>query len=726
LVGPLTLLSVFLLAVLGLATVLLIRGFDLKATQREQALVSNGIEGRIAEVGGIVVPQAVWGEAVRKLDHGFDKTWAQTYVLSFLADTGGFDSIHIVDAQNRFLIGQIDGRPASAAEYRAVATQAQAVISQIRAAEDRRVSLNTTRNHFDKSPVQASALVAIGQKNYILTATRVQPDDTDHQLRGPHGPVILAAIRIDEAFLGQFAERYLLRDLAVHDASTPALDGLAVAPLIDDNGRTIGHLSWYPQNPGAALFTKLAPGLAIMAVLILALAVRLIGQSHRNAQNLIASEARAAHLAYHDSLTGLANRVQFNDQLHRALRQQQRGGNLVTVLCIDLDRFKEVNDAFGHGVGDLLLKEAARRMTSQCRAEDFLARLSGDEFAIIKRGGTASDAFALAERVTQEVCRPFLSGATQLHVGCSIGIAVSSTAGLDSAELLRQADIALYRAKGSGRGGYCFFETEMDVATKSRAAVAADLREAIGRGELRLAYQPQSDMHGNLTGLEALLRWYHPVRGEVGPSYFIPIAEQSGLIKQLGRFALRQAFIDSKRWPRLTVSINISANQIRDEKFVAELAALIDEHEIDPARFDLEITEGILLDDEPEIKERLSQIRRMGIGLALDDFGTGYSSLSYLHRYPITKIKIDRSFVANLGIEPQASAVVDAIVRLARALHLQVIAEGVESASQLNQLIASGCNQIQGYLLSEPVDADAITAMQGRRILLSPAKGLAA
>jgi EAL domain-containing protein (putative c-di-GMP-specific phosphodiesterase class I) len=214
--------------------------------------------------------------------------------------------------------------------------------------------------------------------------------------------------------------------------------------------------------------------------------------------------------------------------------------------------------------------------------------------------------------------------------------------------------------------------------------------------------------------LEALLRWNHPVRGEVGPGHFIPIAEQSGLITDLGHFALRQAFVDSRRWPQLTVAINISASQIRDRAFISELAKLVDEHQVDPARFDLEITEGILLGDEPEIQERLGELRQMGFGLALDDFGTGYSSLSYLHRYPISKIKIDRSFVANLGVEPQAGAVIDAIVKLARALHLQVVAEGVETAPQFRQLARSGCHAMQGFLLSRPVIADEVADLLTR------------
>lgn len=715
LVGPLALLSLFLLVLLGLASAAMIGSFDRQATERERELVNNGIEGRISEVGGMVLPQVVWADAVRNLDNRFDPRWAKINILSFLADTDDFDTIFVIDAANRPLIGQRDGRPAGRSDILALSAKAAGLIAQIRAAEDRRLE----RNHgdfriLDRAPIQAKALASIGGEDYILTATRVQPDFTDSWLRGPHGPIVLAAMKIDAPFLSAFARRYLLKDLTLSKDTASLAPGFAVAPLVDARGELIGALSWRPQNPAATLFRTMAPGLGLLGLILLILAIRLIRQSHRDARGLIASEARAAHLAYHDLPTGLANRVQFNDQLSKALARRRRGGEAVTVMCLDLDRFKDINDAFGHGVGDALLKEAAQRMATQCRASDLLARLSGDEFAIIALGASPTEAVTLAERLIEAVCSPFSSGSTLLHIGCSIGIAMADRAAVDPAEILRQADIALYRAKDSGRGGYRFFEAEMDVATKSRAAITADLRDAIARGELTLVYQPQSDAGGRITGLEALLRWNHPVRGEVGPGHFIPIAEQSGLITDLGHFALRQAFVNSRRWPQLTVAINISASQIRDRAFISELAKLVDEHQVDPARFDLEITEGILLGDEPEIQERLGELRQMGFGLALDDFGTGYSSLSYLHRYPISKIKIDRSFVANLGVEPQAGAVIDAIVKLARALHLQVVAEGVETAPQFRQLARSGCHAMQGFLLSRPVIADEVADLLTR------------
>jgi predicted signal transduction protein with EAL and GGDEF domain len=299
-----------------------------------------------------------------------------------------------------------------------------------------------------------------------------------------------------------------------------------------------------------------------------------------------------------------------------------------------------------------------------------------------------------------------------LHISCSVGITITRSGEIEPVEVLRQADIALYRAKEEGRGRFSLFEPEMDVAIKSRRVLEGELRGALARGELAMHYQPQVDQQGKMIGLEALVRWFHPERGEITPSYFVPIAEQSGLILDLGLFALRRAFEDSHRWPGLKIAVNISANQIRDKSFITKLGALVRETRVNANHFDLEITEGILLGDDPETQTRLHALNKMGFGLALDDFGTGYSSLSYLHRYPIGKIKIDRSFIANLGIEAEADAVVDAIVKLARALGLGVVAEGVETAAQFAHLKAAGCAELQGFLFSQAVSADSVDTLR--------------
>jgi diguanylate cyclase (GGDEF)-like protein len=435
----------------------------------------------------------------------------------------------------------------------------------------------------------------------------------------------------------------------------------------------------------------------------------------RTAQSLIASEAKATHLALHDFLTGLANRRLFADRLAQALEQARRAKHLAAVICLDLDRFKEVNDTFGHHVGDELVQLVALRLQELCRASDTLARLGGDEFAILIPDGAPSGALALCDRITATFMAPMRLSVGPIHVKCSMGISLAQGGGVSADELMRQADLALYRAKDLGGNRHCFFEQEMDAALRRRRALEEDLRQALADGALELFYQPQVDGAGRMTGVEALVRWTHPARGAVSPTVFVPIAEECGLIGELGRFTLRQAFSDSARWPHLTVAVNVSARQLTLPRFLDDIAALVAEERASPGQLELELSERLLLDDDEHTHAVLRQLKAMGFSLALDDFGAGVSSLSCLRHYPIDKIKLGRSFIANLGIDPEAPAVVGAIVTLARALGLRVIAEGVETAAQRDLLIQVGCLEAQGHLFSPPAQRGQIDAFAANR-----------
>jgi diguanylate cyclase (GGDEF)-like protein len=716
-IWPLALLSLGLIMLLVLGTTTLIAQFDGEAIQREQELVANGLADRVNEVGAKLVPQVVWGEAVLKLDTRFDPNFAKESILGYLTQTAGFSSAFVLDPQDQLLIGWDELAFVSSTQFKQFSAQAAPLLAAIRRDE---IARNAARSvdptgTVNKAPISHSEIVLINRQPHILTAARVQPDDGSTRLRGIHAPVVLAAMPINDTFLSELSSRYLLKRLELTQAPSKVATERAFVPLNGPTGKEIAVLSWSPQNPGMALLKKLAPWILPVVGLLVWLAFGLLRRSNRMAESLIASEARAAHLAYHDSLTGLPNRVLFNDRLGLAVAQLRRKGPSVAVLCLDFDRFKEVNDTYGHHIGDKLIKEAARRMAAQCRVTDTIARLSGDEFAIVKLGGVPGDAAALAERLCAIVSEPFEFGSARLYIGCTVGITIVVDPDIETAEILRQADIALYRGKEEAKGQFRFFEPEMDVAIRTRKRLETDLREAIAHKQLRLAYQPQVNTKGHITGVEALLRWDHAEQGCISPSYFVPIAEQCGLILDLGLFALRQAFTDSARWPALRVAINISAAQIRDKGFISKLRELVTEIEVTPGNFELEITEGVLLGDDPDIQQCLSEIRAMGFGLALDDFGTGYSSLSYLHRYPINTIKIDRSFIANLGVESESDAVVGAIIKLAKALQLAVIAEGVETAAQLAHLVAAGCSNMQGYLFSEAVTAHAIDQLYHQR-----------
>jgi diguanylate cyclase (GGDEF)-like protein len=427
------------------------------------------------------------------------------------------------------------------------------------------------------------------------------------------------------------------------------------------------------------------------------------------------SEAQAQHLAFHDALTGLPNRIQFNDRLDKALTRARKGVP-VAVLLLDLDRFKHVNDTLGHLAGDALLRELATRLTQIIDENDTIARLGGDEFVILHNEASFLDVQALCEKVLAAVRTPFDLIGNFAHVGVSIGVTIAPDAGCDRVDLMRKADIALYRAKAEGRDRYCLFTTMMDDKVKLRGAIEEELRAALVTGDgLRVYYQPQvSGRHSTIIGLEALVRWQHPTLGLVSPDQFIGVAESSGLIGQLGEWVLRQACATARRWPHLFIAVNLSPTQFRTFGFADRLIEIVAESGANPQRIELEVTEGVLLDDSEVVSEALAKLRQAGFSIALDDFGTGYSSLSYLRKFEVDKIKIDRSFVQHLGHAVDSTAIISAVLMLGRAMGLTVTAEGVETQEQHHFLEAAGCNSMQGFLFSKPLPEEEISRLIGR------------
>jgi diguanylate cyclase (GGDEF)-like protein len=442
------------------------------------------------------------------------------------------------------------------------------------------------------------------------------------------------------------------------------------------------------------------------------------------------SEARMEHMAHHDALTGLANRVLFQDRLQRALSEAEASGGGVAVLCLDLDRFKEVNDTVGHPAGDKLLRSVAQRLLTAVRAEDTVARLGGDEFAIIQPGPTSPEATAgLAQRVLDLFQKPFELDTDVLRSGVSIGAALFPQDATTANDLLKAADIALYHAKSEGGGIYHRFEAEMCAALEARRGFEQDLRRALERDEFTLHYQPLIDLETHaVLGCEALIRWRHPVRGFVSPADFIPIAESNGLIVEIGEWVLRTACAEAARWPAPTkVAVNLSPVQFAKPGLVEVVASALSAAGLDPTRLELEITESLLLGNNELVLRALRDLKKLGIEISMDDFGTGYSSLGYLRQFPFDKIKVDRSFVSSLAASTESVAIVRAIVGLATGLGMTTLAEGVETVEQLDSLVAEGCAQGQGFYFSRPVPATEIRAMLGdRRALPAPAQAAAA
>jgi len=418
------------------------------------------------------------------------------------------------------------------------------------------------------------------------------------------------------------------------------------------------------------------------------------------------SEQRIAFMAHHDALTGLANRAAVTQQIEEAAARQRRRGDSFTVLLLDLDRFKHVNDTLGHSAGDALLRQAAARLKALLRETDVLARLGGDEFAIIQSGETSQReaASALADRIIEIFANPFDIDGNEVNIGTSIGIALAPEHGTNPDSLLKMADMALYGAKSAGRNGYRFFDPDMGAAADARLALENELRRAIAQNELELHYQPIIDTKTRrICSAEALIRWRHPTKGLIAPDNFIPLAEDTGMIAQIGMWVLRTACSDAATWPaEVKVAVNLSPVQFRKTNLADAVMSALAEAGLPPERLEVEITETALIESAAECLPALHRFKNAGIAIALDDFGTGYSSLSQLTMFPFDKIKIDKSFTQNLTKRAECAAIISAALTLAQNLDIATTAEGVETNDQYKLLRLAGVTSLQGYLFQRP------------------------
>ena len=458
-------------------------------------------------------------------------------------------------------------------------------------------------------------------------------------------------------------------------------------------------LEFFSRNPHAAT----ADALESLRVIALQIA-----QFQQRKQ----AEHKLRFMANHDALTGLSNRAMLQHELARAIKRSSRTQKRFAVMFVDLDRFKRINDTLGHGVGDALIKAYGERLSAALRQDDTVARFGGDEFVLLLENlSSAGDAAVLVERVLDCCTRSFVVDGHDLHVSASIGVSVYPEDGNDAETLLKNADTAMFLAKDSGPGTYQFYAAQMNAQSSERLKLEAALRRALERGELELHYQPKMNLSTrHIVGVEALMRWRHPELGMISPAKFIPIAEETGQIEAMGKWALQKACADLRAWqqrglPPVQMSVNLSPRQLGSPTLLADIGAILASSGVDPSLLELEITEGAMMKNPEQAAVLLQQIRDMGIDLAIDDFGTGYSSLSYLRRFPLSTVKIDRSFINDLSHDADAQALTDGIITLAHGLRMKVVAEGVETAAQLAHLRIHGCDEIQGYWLCKPAPA---------------------
>jgi diguanylate cyclase (GGDEF)-like protein len=553
----------------------------------------------------------------------------------------------------------------------------------------------------------AAAVVRIGDHGELASAMAITPS-VDMNLQSPQPRILVSFIKLDQAYWAAAGRDMLLPDLSF---GQPQGERRGDYQLHTDTGQPLGTLSWTPRRPGLLLMKTVLPlvlvGLAISLFVIGAFARRLFSASRA----IEAREAKAQHLANHDSLTTLPNRRKLETEFARFTEAAKRDGHTLAIACVDVDRFKDINDTLGHHAGDQLIRNLADRLRGAIRDEDFIARLGGDEFAVMRNCRDAEEGESLLATIRDCFRSPFRVVGHLVEANASSGVAFAEP-GCSFDELMREADIALYEAKASGRGCDVRFETEMGEKIEKRRMLEVDLKTAIAAGELSVLYQPIVDAStGQIASVEALCRWHSPRHGFVPPDVFIPIAEEAGLMADLGRFVINRAVEDSLRWPRLHTAINVSAAQLRAVSILEDLIAPTEKFGVSPERVTIEITESVLLANDGHTSRMLQTLKDCGFALALDDFGTGYSSLAYIRDFPFDRLKIDRSFVHGLKNSDRALAIIEAVANFGRILGKDVVAEGIETEQEMQAMQKVGCTHLQGYLFAKALPADKIEAM---------------
>lgn len=684
----------------------------------EREMVARHLDTRVQTVIIGQTGQLVWDESMRHAVLATEVPWMDRELGMFPWTNQNAAESMLVEPNGTLVRAWRQGHAVADYPYKGLRWQIEATLGQARRNRNvngkvaRQVRLGGLLWPVDRrgAPLSrwASSLLWRDGRPMLLTVAAIVPDrDFGLLTREPRYFVSLRLI--DAGVLRQLGNDLLLphfqfvRDLPVGERFNSL-------PRYSADGTLVGYFVWDAQLPGPTIWRGTAPLLATWIFLFLAVlagGVLIVKRMRETTQHLQVSEAQAQHNALHDPMSGLPNRLHFAERLREELAAviHQRSQGTATaadvfVAYIDLDAFKTVNDTMGHHVGDELLMQVARRLQQGLLQTDLIARFGGDEFVVMRRttGGLGA-ANALGRQVIGVMADPFIISGHSLGVTCSCGISWGPGQTEDAAELLRRADIALYRAKQGGRARYRCYTPGMEATERLARELEIELRRAIANDELEAHFQPIVDLSTwQIEGFEALLRWPHPERGDIGPGMFVPIAEQAGLMVPLGNWMLRKVFTQCRNWPACDISINLSPIQIMAHGFVENIEDLVAETGISPHRVILEVTEGVMLDRSDNVAQSLRTLQGMGFRIALDDFGIGYSSLSYLRSFQFDRIKIDRSFVQNIEADHDAQAILGAIVALGQTLRMKVVAEGVETELQRRLVHAAGCELVQGHL----------------------------
>ncbi len=690
------------------------RNADASAVKHERQMfaraISNFGERVLREVDSVSGSDA----ALRNMRIRFDDNWVNQHVGLWLTTFFNHDAVLVFDGNDRLVYSLIDRRPAAPAWLEAANPVLMPLVGYMRGRESG-LSDVLRRDRVgpddDEAQTQAAVIRNVLGRPAVIAGVAVGPVARLRASDAERAPIVLSVKYIDGDVLSGIAGQLRLKNLRqIGHGVVPTGD--EVYALATPTGAPIAAFAWIPRRPGAEIVNSVVPFVAVALSGFALLAAFVLRYMRRTAAAIAAGETRLRHLAMHDPLCGLPNRIYFGERLEAVIQEVRAGSRPAAVFYIDLDHFKDVNDTLGHPIGDELIRNVTLRLTHTLRGDDLVARLGGDEFAVITSiGEDPAKTLAIAQRIIATISAPYSINGQNIAIGASIGIAIIDKTAGAAADIMRYADMALYRAKNEGRNRACIYDEAMDADLSKRKRLEGDLREAIENDGLKVHYQPIVNKNGeSMVGVEALCRWTHPARGEISPAEFIATAEQSGLIVDLGAFVLRRACLDGKAWPDLTVAVNVSPLQFRRSDFVDMVERTLKETRFDPARLEIEITESVLLGNVDTAEAAMLRLKALGVRLALDDFGTGYSSLLYLRRYPFDKLKIDRSFVLSIEKAADAAAIVHAVVSLGRGLGMKVTAEGVETADQQLFLRAAGVHFMQGYRFGKAVPAGEITA----------------
>jgi diguanylate cyclase (GGDEF)-like protein len=683
------------------------------ALTRQRQTIENALDRHGYSLGRELRVQTVWNEAYERT-RALDRPWMRAFEGQYLNELFGYDRIYVLAGDDQPVYGFADGRDERRDQVEKIAPVWQDLVAAVRDPKNTPAEYNVVTTPIslgDGQTVDHRAVADVrnieGTPAMVVVSTIV-PD------RAPATPfttptfLLVAVENLDKGFTKRLGADSEFRDLEwIKGQAAPGFSTEAVKAL---NGTEVGTLAWRPDQPGWEFVRRMALGLITALLLLAALTALLMRWGRQQARKILSSEAEAKLAARTDALTGLPNRVALGEALPKMIEQASAAASTVCVLAIDIDQFKEINDDFGHAVGDGVLLAVADRLRTVLGPDALVARLDGDEFMALVPGVSSEKATRMAEELVSILANPiYVTGGTRVVISASLGYALAPQDGDRIDDLVRRVELALDKAKKDGGCVAAAFAPEMDLELSRRRALEAALRRALDNNAISVVYQPIMDATGTrVIAVESLARWNDPMLGPVSPEVFIPLAEETGLIQRIGEFVLRRAMLDGLAWRGVDVAVNVSAAQIHHGEVVPAVRDALTETRFPPDRLEIEITETVLLADEKRADEQIKGLQRLGVEVALDDFGAGHSSLPYLRKFGFDKLKIDRSFVEDIGNADDA-IILASVIRLGLDLDLTITAEGVETPEQHQWLKASGCHQLQGFLFSRPLTAEEMT-----------------